>query len=581
LKLHTSAPIPAMVNSSPPNYRVGTRQRFNIADLVKKDIYSLNSTLQYVTPHSYWYVKDGYNVDLAELRTSADYFETHVYTTDRRIFGSEPNPGIDDDPHITVLLAPMVGLNGYFSLSDAYPRVVNPFSNQREMIYIGNLPQPNPADRENDFEATLAHEFQHMIHWNVHKNRDVWLDEGCSEIAMYLNGYDPGSFDQIFSAQPDTQLNAWAGQPNEALAHYGGAYLFLRYLMDHYGGEPFISGLLKQSGMGVDAIDSEVKQAGNPAGFQGAFQDWLIANTLNNPSIDHGRYAYAEGGRSRIDRIYQSYPVTRGSTVHQYGADYIKLTGNLGPATVSFKGASLAKVLPAEPHSGQFDWYSNRRDSGDATLTRNLDLTHARRATLQFWTWYDIEQGFDYAYVEASTDGGHYWTPLKGRYTTTSNPNGNSFGQAWTGKSGTQGSASSAARWAQESVDLSPYAGKRILLRFEYVTDEGYNGPGFAIDDLRIPEIGYSDNAESDNRWNAQGFVRIGNEMPEHWFVAAIENGANPQARIMTVDSTGSGTLNLSGFGNGQATTDVTVVISAMAPKTTETAQYTVTVRQR
>ena len=53
---------------------------------------------------------------------------------------------------------------------------------------------------------------------------------------MHLNGYDPGSFDDIFSSQPDTQLNAWASEPGSALAHYGASYMFLRYLMDHYGG---------------------------------------------------------------------------------------------------------------------------------------------------------------------------------------------------------------------------------------------------------------------------------------------------------------------------------------------------------
>ena len=77
-------------------------------------------------------------------------------------------------------------------------------------------------------------------------------------------------------------------------------------------------------------------------------------------------------------------------------------------------------------------------------------------------------------------------------------------------------------------------------MRFEYITDEGYNAPGLAIDDLRVPEIGYSDNAETDNGWNAQGFVRIGNAMPERWYVALIEDGSTPRVREMTVSPTGA-----------------------------------------
>ena len=133
----------------------------------------------------------------------------------------------------------------------------------------------------------------------------------------------------------------------------------------------------------------------------------------------------------------------------------------------------------------------------------------------------------------------------------------------------------------QESVELSRYAGKRALLRFEYITDEGYNAPGFVVDDLRIPEIGYSDNAETNNGWTAQGFVRIGNALPERWYVALIENGLSPRVREMTVSSTGAGTLDLEGIGQGRPIRNATLVIAPLAPKTTETAAYSVTVRKR
>ena len=46
-------------------------------------------------------------------------------------------------------------------------------------------------------------------------------------------------------------------------------------------------------------------------------------------------------------------------------------------------------------------------------------------------TWYDIESGWDYAYVEASTDGGKLWQILNGKYATTDNPVGNAFGAGW------------------------------------------------------------------------------------------------------------------------------------------------------
>ena len=52
-------------------------------------------------------------------------------------------------------------------------------------------------------------------------------------------------------------------------------------------------------------------------------------------------------------------------------------------------------------------------------------------------------------------------------------------GHGYTGASGGR----SVARWVREEVDLTPFAGSSVKLRFEYVTDGGVNIKGFAIDD--------------------------------------------------------------------------------------------------
>ena len=245
------------------------------------------------------------------------------------MFGPEPYPGIDNDPHITILLTPLPGLNGYFSSADAYPKVVNPFSNQRKMIYIAVRRQATPRTRTTTSRARWPTSSSNDP-LERPQDRDVWLDEGCSEIAMYINGYDPGGFDLCFTAQPDVQLNAWGSEPGQR-AHYGASYLFLRYLMDRYGGESFISKLMKQHGLGIGAIDATLKQAGNPAGFEGAFKDWIVANRLNNASIAGGRYSYTEGGRAQEVEELNSYPASYSDTVHQYAADTSSSPATLAP----------------------------------------------------------------------------------------------------------------------------------------------------------------------------------------------------------------------------------------------------------
>lgn len=78
------------------------------------------------------------------------------------------------------------------------------------MFYI-NIDNNRPG---NDFyDGTLAHEFQHMIHWYNDRNEETWVNEGLAELAALLNGFDPGGADLAFTANPDTQLNTWGAEP--------------------------------------------------------------------------------------------------------------------------------------------------------------------------------------------------------------------------------------------------------------------------------------------------------------------------------------------------------------------------------
>jgi hypothetical protein len=50
------------------------------------------------------------------------------------------------------------------------------------------------------------------------------------------------------------------------------------------------------------------------------------------------------------------------------------------------------------------------------------------------------------------------------------------------------------------------------------------NNYGFAVDDLSISEIGWSDNVEAGGKdWTSGGFVPIHNRVPQVWGVRAVE----------------------------------------------------------
>jgi hypothetical protein len=244
-----------------------------------------------------------------------------------------------------------------------------------------------------------------------------------------------------------------------------------------------------------------------------------------------------------------------------------------GDAVFSFDGDEAVKAIPNEPHSGRGQWWSGRGDAIDSTLTGEFDLTGLESATLTFWTWYDLEEQWDYAYVMASSDGGSNWQILRGHQTSDENPLGLAYGPAYTGKSG----GGDSPAWVEESIDLSPFAGQKILLRFEYITDEGINLDGWAIDDIAIPELAFFDDAEGERSWQAQGFQRLTAPLPQRFIVQVIEMGETTSVPTLPLDAANRGEVRLSGFGS---TLDkAVIVVAAASDGTTQTAPYRYSLR--
>jgi hypothetical protein len=479
---------------------------------------------------------------------------------------------VDSDPHLNILHAQNLGdsVAAYYSSADEFSHLAHEFSNEREMFYI-NLDAPmNVGD--DYYNGVLAHEFQHMIHWYNDQNEDAWLNEAFSELAAYLNGYDPGEFYIAFAMEPDTQLNTWE-DPEENVPHYGAAYLFTLYFLERFG-EEATRALVADQANGIASVDAVLLEWGYS--FDELFADWVVANYLDDPSLEDGRYGYREL-QMRVGDVYtlRRYPVERQDTVHQYAADYIAFEPQRD-MKIDFQGATWVKVMDNEPHSGRYQWWSNRSDESDMTLTRAFDLTDLESATLEFWAWYDIEENWDYAYVEMSTDGGETWDILHAPSTTDYNPNGNSFGWAYTGMSG----GGEKPQWIREKVDLSDYVGGEALIRFEYITDDAVSRPGFAVDDIKIPELGYDYDAEpalegggpgSDDGWEAEGFIRMENILPQRWIVQVIEfAGRETRVHKVELDEEQKGEYLIDADGVDQ----VVLVISALAPSTTEAATY-------
>ena len=504
-------------------YQVGDEEQFWVLNSDTIAARQINATLLYVTEHSYFWAEEGAEVDLQDVKALMDTFEQQIYPTDREFFGNEPNPGVDSDPRIFVIYASGLGENvaGYFYTTDSFNPLIKEHSNGHETFMVSTTQHLGNSYTY----ATLAHEFVHMIQFASDRNEELWLQEGFAEVGAFLNGYGVGGHDWAYASAPDLQLNDWTSDIGSNSLHYGQSFLYFAYFLDRFG-EEATKALTSNPENGLRSVDSTLAelnitdpQTNQVITAEDVFMDWAAALYLRDANVGDGRYTYynyPDAPQYNPTEFISSCPQFTSGTVNQYGVDYIVMNCP-GDYSLHFTGSTVTRLLPADFYSGEFAFWSNKGDESNMTLTREFDLTNTSGPiTFSYQTWYNIEEEWDYLYLEASTDGQN-WEILKTASGTDRNPSGNAYGWGYTGASG---------GWVQEEIDLSQFAGQRVQLRFDYVTDAAVTDEGLLLDDVRVDAIGYSSDFESDDGgWVADGFVRVQNVLPQTYRVALIHRG--------------------------------------------------------
>lgn len=575
-RLKSVCNIPETMTPPPGPRQAGEQDTFWVANVDTNENFQVDATLQYVTAHVYFWVENGVNFDKTEMMALVDAFEQKMYPTNREFFGSEWSPGIDGDEHIYILYAGGLGrsIAGYFSSADEVPPQAHEYSNAHEMFLFN----ADNTDLGEEFTyGVLAHEFQHMIHWYQDRNETSYLNEGFSEVAAFLNGYDIGGFDWLYSTDPDLQLNDWPNDSSATSPHYGAGFLYLTYFLDRFG-EEATKALVKDPENGLDSVDNVLKQinaidqaTGQPITADDLFTDWVVTNYLLDKNVGDGRYIYhnyANAPQTFPTETINDCPADAvGRSVKQYGVDYIKIYCP-GDYTLRFEGSTIARLLPEDPYSGSYAFWSNKGDSSDMTLTREFDFSDVSGPiTFSFRTWYDLEEDYDYLYFEVSEDG-QIWEIITTPSGTDKDPSGNSYGWAYNGVTG---------RWIQEEIDLSKYAGKNIFVRFEYVTDAAVNGEGMLIDDVSVEAINYFTDFESDDGgWTSDGFARVQNVLPQTFRLALIKQGSTTTVEMIEVNDDQTAEIPVSIGGEVES---VTLVVSGTTRFTREEGSYTVEIK--
>jgi hypothetical protein len=171
-------------------------------------------------------------------------------------------------------------------------------------------------------------------------------------------------------------------------------------------------------------------------------------------------------------------------------------------------------AAPFAPTDGTYFMAANRTDEAYKRLRRTVDLTGKAGGELRFKTSFDLEQDYDYVFVEAHTPGQDDWTTLPDANGHTSTDVGLSCpttgdGSAWqslhpflahyqtvtgggdtcspTGTTGTWNAATgNSGGWTDWRIDLSAYAGKQVEVSITVATDPAVQGLGLWVDETDV-----------------------------------------------------------------------------------------------
>ncbi|MCK5453073.1 MAG: immune inhibitor A, partial [Calditrichia bacterium] len=260
----------------------------------------------------------------------------------------------------------------------------------------------------------------------------AWLEPGTQNLPALLELYDDDGVD----GQPGTQL--FSNSVNVTTANWyvedltssnieiseGGVYAAWKMTGDG------------SAGLGIDQTSLGSRQTWEFTGVWAAFRNFETDDAMLRISVEsQGQIVFSDDFESGLGNWTGDWALTN--------------TASHSPAN-SYTDSPVGNYPPNSTLIG--------------AMANGVDLSTFFGATLEFYTKYELETGFDYCYLEVSTDGGSNWLNLR-----------------------TYNGEGVVTQFTLESLDIGAFAGQSdVRIRFRLVTDSGYETDGMYVDDLTI-----------------------------------------------------------------------------------------------
>ncbi len=538
-----SSPRPRARVAAKPTPPVGTVREWVGLDDTTGNLYRKNYTLRAIGEHiEVWVAQDlafpatdcrinSIEVSPADIAALVKEFDGTIYPKETAVFSTPPDRNgaaatmagdFTGDGDKTVTLVDNIRDANYFTYPKAVTYIAGFFSQQLNELFdrnvmtidaydwkhrLGARPADDPTDdmcttrpaRPRMYEATFAHEWQHLLEYYADPDEVTWVNEGLSDFASTLTGYvdaratvdEPGNDTHLMCFQgygprktrynanprdcggPQNSLNLWdEGTPSEVLADYGNAYQFILYLRDRFGMATVTMlhrDRLRQGLAGVQAAlptgvplydvlhDYQLMTlidgvAGEPGGkIKGIAADRVTAASLRSTVNIGNEAAYDLPGAA------------------PNGADYVPLPTPL--KSITFHGSTHLAPLPTGWSIAAGTLFSGNRNNLDSYAVLPVTIP-VGAPVLSLETSYAAEERYDWAYVMISINGGRTFHAVTGDKT--------SAGPLGPGLTGASNGV------VKVNYPLTPYAGKAVLLGLRYKTDAAGASGGWRIGTMTL-----------------------------------------------------------------------------------------------